>query len=346
MDKKQVIIVSLTRGCIERRRGIGMVAAEPIVSVRGLTKRFGDSVAVDNLCFNVFPGEIFGFLGPNGAGKSTTLNIISTLLAQDSGEVSVAGYDTARDTRRVKALLGLVPQDIALFGSLNAYENVRFFAGLYGLRGAELKAAVIEALGFVGLSDSAKKRASKMSGGMRRRLNIACGIAHHPRIIILDEPTVGVDAQSREHIMNSIRVLRERGATIIYTSHYMPEVAEICDRIAIIDHGRLVAQGSEQELLQVVTDIKTITVSTTIPTSALLEQLAGRLQLLPNVRRVAYDSSDEQLRVDVSLDFSDLTPLVTELTAHGLVLRAIASEAPDLETTFLALTGYELRQVG
>jgi ABC-2 type transport system ATP-binding protein len=315
-----------------------------MISVRGLSKRFGDLLAVDNLDFSIYKGEIYGFLGPNGAGKSTTLNIIATLLAQDAGEVTVAGYDLVRDSRQIKAILGLVPQEIALFDSLNAWENVRFFAGLYGLRGAELKTATAEALEFVGLADQAKKRSAKMSGGMRRRLNIACGIAHRPQVVILDEPTVGVDAQSREQIMNSIRLLRERGATIIYTSHYMPEVAEICDRIAIIDHGRLVAQGSEQELLQVVTDIKTIVVSTSIGSAELQSKVEERLRRLPDVHRAVYDPAHEQLRMDVSLTFSDLTPLVAELVSMGLILHSIVSDAPDLETTFLALTGRELRQ--
>jgi ABC-2 type transport system ATP-binding protein len=317
---------------------------QPVISVRGLTKRFGDLVAVDQLDFTVGRGEIFGFLGPNGAGKSTTLNIISTLMDYDKGEVSVGGFDLARQARKIKAIIGLVPQDVALFDNLTARENIAFFAGLYGLRGRKLKEAVAEALEFVGLSDSAKKRTSKMSGGMKRRLNIACGVAHHPEIVILDEPTVGVDAQSREHIMNSIRALRDRGATIIYTSHYMPEVQEICDRIAIIDHGKLVALGTEEELLEVVTDVRSIEVAATMPAGLDISRLLVELELLPDVRHATWDTKAAQLRIDVSLALEDITPLITRLTAANLRISSLSSEAPNLETTFLALTGRELRQ--
>ncbi|MCL1846631.1 MAG: ABC transporter ATP-binding protein [Coriobacteriia bacterium] len=317
--------------------------AAPIITVQNLTKRFGDVIAVDNLSFEVQDGEIFGFLGPNGAGKSTTLNIISSLLSYDKGELTIGGYHLDKDARRIKALIGLVPQEIALFSNLNAAENVAYFAGLYGLKGAPLKAAVAEALVFVGLAEHAKKRAGKMSGGMKRRLNIACGIAHHPRIIILDEPTVGVDAQSREHIMGSIRTLRDRGATIIYTSHYMPEVQEICDRIAIIDHGRLVAIGTELELLEAVTDVKSIVIQARFGDEAARSTLTEKLKLLPDVRYTSFNETGEALRVDVALTHEDITPLMDILIAQGVRVEALNSEAPNLETTFLALTGRELR---
>ncbi len=232
------------------------------VTVENLTKKYGGTIAVDSLSFNVKEGEIFGFLGPNGAGKSTTLNVLCTLLDYDKGEVVIGGHRLEREERAIKALIGVVPQDIALYPTLSARENVSFYASLYGLGGRALRNAVNDALNFVGLAEHAKQLAGKMSGGMKRRLNIACGIAHNPKLIVMDEPTVGVDAQSRGHIMESIRALRRRGATVIYTSHYMPEVQEICDRIAIIDHGRLAAIGTEEELLAVVTDVKSITVET------------------------------------------------------------------------------------
>jgi ABC-2 type transport system ATP-binding protein len=236
-----------------------------------------------------------------------------------------------------------VPQEIALFDNLTARENVAFFAGLYGMKGRELKEAVAEALAFVGLTEHAKKRAGRMSGGMKRRLNIACGIAHHPRIIVLDEPTVGVDAQSREHIMNSIRTLRNRGATIIYTSHYMPEVQEICDRIAIIDRGLLVASGTEAELLEIVTDVRCITVQTGVLDDVARAALVARLSVLPNVRRAAFDGEGGLLRIDVAFNLDDVTPLVSLLVEQGVRIEALNSEVPNLETTFLALTGRELR---
>ena len=316
---------------------------QDFVSVDKLTKKYGDVIAVDNLSFTVRQGEIFGFLGPNGAGKSTTLNALCTLTPFDKGHITVDGHSLEREERTVKALIGLVPQDIALYPTLTAYENVAFFASLYGLSGKKLRGAAQDALGFVGLLEHAKKRAGKMSGGMQRRLNIACGIAHGPRLIVMDEPTVGVDAQSREHIMESIRLLRQRGAPIIYPSHYMPEVQEICDRIAIIDHGRLAAIGTEEELLEVVTDVKSITVDTRLPEGQSPAALTSKLSVIPDVRRVAYDTENDRLRLDVALTFTAVTPILQVMMEMGAPIYKLNTEAPDLETTFLALTGRELR---
>ncbi len=313
------------------------------VQVEKLTKKYGEVIAVDNLSFEVREGEIFGFLGPNGAGKSTTLNVLCTLTGYDKGEIAVDGYSLAKSERAIKAMIGLVPQDIALYPSLTAYENVAFFASLYGFSGSKLKAVVEDALGFVGLRDEAKKRAGRMSGGMQRRLNIACGIAHSPKLIVMDEPTVGVDAQSREHIMESIRTLRSRGATIIYTSHYMPEVQEICDRIAIIDHGRLAAIGTEEELLEVVTDVKSILVETRLPAGMPPASLTQRLEGIPDVRRVYFDAESGQLRLDVALCFAAVTPILQVMMELNIPVYKLSTESPDLETTFLALTGRELR---
>ncbi|MDR0936096.1 MAG: ABC transporter ATP-binding protein [Oscillospiraceae bacterium] len=306
------------------------------VSVSKLTKRYGDFTAVDNLSFEVKEREVFGFLGPNGAGKSTTLHVICNLTGFDKGEISVGGHDLRRETRIVKSLIGLVPQEIALYPTLSAYENVAFFASLYGLSGRALKSAVLEALEFVGLSDCVKKRAEKMSGGMQRRLNIACGIAHKPKLIVMDEPTVGVDPQSREQIMRSIRKLRENGATIIYTSHYMPEVQEICDRIAIIDGGRLAASGTEEELLKMVTDVKTIT----IDCPKIDEKIINFIVDLPDVKRVKYQ---EKLKIEVPLRFTGISTILQALVDNGVPVDNLKTDAPNLETTFLALTGKELR---
>ncbi len=315
---------------------------QDFVSVEQLTKKYGELVAVDNLSFTVREGEIFGFLGPNGAGKSTTLNVLCTLTEYDKGEIRISGHDLSREERAIKALIGLVPQDIALYPTLTARENVSFFASLYGLTGRSLRMAVEDALGFVGLLEHAKKKAGKMSGGMQRRLNIACGIAHNPKLIVMDEPTVGVDAQSREHIMDSIRTLRERGSTIIYTSHYMPEVQEICDRIAIIDHGRLAAIGTEEELLEMVTDVKSIWIETRMDglnSAHVKEKLAS----IPDVQRVQIDADEGKIRLDVALRFAAVTPILQVLMDIGAPVYQLRSEAPDLETTFLALTGRELR---
>jgi ABC-2 type transport system ATP-binding protein len=311
------------------------------VNVNRLTKKYGDFTAVDNLSFTVKKGEIFGFLGPNGAGKTTTLNVLSTLSDFDRGEVEIAGFSLPKQEFSVKRILGLVPQEIALYTDLTARENVTLFASLYGLSGAALKSAVDEALAFVGLADEAKKRAKKMSGGQQRRLNIACGIAHGPELIIMDEPTVGVDARSRDLIMGSIRTLNERGATIIYTSHYMPEVQELADRIAIIDHGRLAAIGTEEELLSHVTDRKTLRVGVDGKGDAALIETLSRL---PGVKHASL--ADAELRVDVDLTLPSISPIIGTLMERGLAVKSLAEEAPTLETTFLALTGNELTKEG
>ncbi|EEG30124.1 ABC transporter, ATP-binding protein [[Clostridium] methylpentosum DSM 5476] len=310
------------------------------VSVSKLTKKYGELCAVDNLSFTVREGEIFGFLGPNGAGKSTTLNVLTTLSEFNSGEVSIGGYDLVRQKDKIKGLIGMVPQSIAVYPTLTAAENVTFFASLYGLSGKKLHSAVDEALDFVGISDHRKIQARRLSGGMQRRLNIACGIVHTPKLIVMDEPTVGVDAQSREQILHSINILRDRGATVIYTSHYMPEVQEICDRIAIVDKGRLVACGTEQELVTLVTDISSVYVGIRFPSDFQQEALKKRLLVIPDVRAVTIRESE--IRLDVSLGFSNISPVLKVCMEMGLSILSVNSESPNLETTFLALTGHDL----
>ncbi|MEE1493093.1 MAG: ABC transporter ATP-binding protein, partial [Massilioclostridium sp.] len=297
------------------------------VSVSKLTKKYGELCAVDNLSFTVREGEIFGFLGPNGAGKSTTLNVLTTLSEFNSGEVSIGGYDLVRQKDKIKGLIGMVPQSIAVYPTLTAAENVTFFASLYGLSGKKLHSAVDEALDFVGISDHRKIQARRLSGGMQRRLNIACGIVHTPKLIVMDEPTVGVDAQSREQILHSINILRDRGATVIYTSHYMPEVQEICDRIAIVDKGRLVACGTEQELVTLVTDISSVYVGIRFPSDFQQEALKKRLLVIPDVRAVTIRESE--IRLDVSLGFSNISPVLKVCMEMGLSILSVNSESPN-----------------
>ena len=316
------------------------------VSVSRLTKKYGDFTAVDNLSFTVNKGEIFGFLGPNGAGKTTTLSVISTLMDYDRGEVRIAGFDLKKDEFKIKGLLGIVPQEIALYHNLTAAENVALFASLYGLRGAALKKAVSDALEFVGLAEDRKKRAGRMSGGMQRRLNIACGIAHKPELIIMDEPTVGVDAQSRGHILESIKTLREEGATVIYTSHYMPEVQEIADRIAIIDKGRLAAIGTERELLEFVTDRKSIIIGIAGKAVPDIEIAVADIRLLAGVKRAKYDTDRDEIKIDIDLSHPNISPILKVIMDRGVTIREVSEEALSLETTFLALTGTDLRADG
>lgn len=311
------------------------------VSVDNLVKKYGEFTAVDHISFNVKKGEIFGLLGPNGAGKSTTLNVITTLTDFDKGEVVVDGRDIRQDKKSIKQLIGMVPQDIAIYNHLTAYENVKFFASLYGLRGSKLTKNVTEALEFVGLSDKIKAKPRKMSGGMRRRLNIACGIAHDPQLIVMDEPTVGVDAQSREHILNSIRLLRDRGATVIYTSHYMQEVEEICDRIAILDKGKMIACGTEPELVSMVTDVMSVYVETKIPLGFDREAFCKKTKLMPGVKGII--AEDSLIRVDISIEQNSIERIIQEFINYELPINNIKSEVPNLDTLFLTLTGRELR---
>ena len=311
------------------------------LSVQNLVKNYGDFCAVDDLSFSVGEREIFGLLGPNGAGKSTTMNVITSLCDFGKGSVTVDGMDIVKDKEKVRRFIGMVPQEIALYPFLNAEENVKFFASLYGLKGKELNSAAREALEFVGLSDRAKMKPKKMSGGMKRRLNIACGIAHHPKLIIMDEPTVGVDAQSREHILGSIKTLRERGATVIYTSHYMNEVEDICDRIAIIDHGNFVACGTEQELISMVSDSKALKISTEVRANFPADDLISEFSMLPNVKKARIDNGEIILEINASC--KDFTLFLEHIQQRGLPICGITSESMNLEDVFIALTGRELR---
>ncbi len=319
----------------------GVMSMKEFLAVKNLVKNYGDFCAVDNLSFSVCEGEIFGLLGPNGAGKSTTMNVINSLTDFEKGSVTVDGADLVKDKEKIKRMIGMVPQEIALYPFLSAEENVRFFASLYGLKGRELKAAAQEALRFVGLSDRAGMKPKKMSGGMQRRLNIACGIAHNPRLIIMDEPTVGVDAQSREHILSSVRTLRERGATVIYTSHYMNEVEEICDRIAIIDHGQLIACGTEAELIALVSESKSLKIQTQLPADFDSAGFIAELTKLPDVKSGRIN--ENEITLEMGSICRDYTFIFERLQRHGLPVAEISSRSMNLEDVFIAMTGRELR---
>lgn len=311
------------------------------LTVQNLIKNYGDFCAVDNLSFSVKEGEIFGLLGPNGAGKSTTMSVITSLCDFDKGNISVNGMDIVKEKAKVRHIIGMVPQEIALYPFLTAEENVKFFASLYGLRGKELNSAAKQALAFTGLSSRAKLKPKKMSGGMKRRLNIACGIAHHPKLIIMDEPTVGVDAQSREHILGSIKTLREHGATIIYTSHYMNEVEEICDRIAIIDHGKFIACGTERELVSMVSDSRALKITTEFKSDFPIKELISELSQLPDVKKARID--ENKIVLEINLSQKDFTLYIKHIEGYDLPICSVSSETINLEDVFIALTGRELR---
>jgi len=219
-----------------------------MLNARGLRKSYGTLVAVDDVSLSVAAGEILGLLGPNGAGKSTTVAMLCGIATADAGEVTVGGVSVSARAHAGKSLVGLVPQDLALIDELSALDNILLFGSLYGVSGELLKSRANEALKLVGLSDRAGSRPSTYSGGMKRRLNIACALVHDPKVLILDEPTVGIDPQSRNHIFESLEILRMRGKALLYTTHYMEEVERLCDRIVIIDHGCVVAEGSKESL--------------------------------------------------------------------------------------------------
>ncbi|MBE5962434.1 MAG: ABC transporter ATP-binding protein [Lachnospiraceae bacterium] len=219
-----------------------------VLRLTGLVKRYGEKKVVDGIGFSVKKGEIVGFIGPNGAGKSTTLQMVTDIVRKDAGMIFCMGEDVESDKRKFKGMLGVVPQDMAVYEDLSAYDNVKFFCSLYGYKGKELKERSERALAFTGLLEWKKEMPSKFSGGMKRRLNIACSIAHSPKILIMDEPTVGIDPQSRNHIMETIKRLNEEGTTVIYVSHYMEEIEAICDRIILADHGRILEDMGKEEL--------------------------------------------------------------------------------------------------
>lgn len=219
-----------------------------ILEVNNLEKNYGERKAVKGISFAVKKGEILGFLGPNGAGKSTSINMISTVVDYDGGSISFLEKDIKKNENYLKRNLGVVPQDIAVFSNLSAYDNVKFFCSLYGIRGKELKKNVEEALNYVGLWERRKDFPTQFSGGMKRRLNIACAIAHKPKLLIMDEPTVGIDPQSRNNILETVKKLNSEGTTIIYTSHYMEEVESVCTRLIIMDEGNIIEEGLKDEL--------------------------------------------------------------------------------------------------
>ena len=307
------------------------------LQIKGLVKKFGETTAVDNIDLTISQGEIYGLLGPNGAGKSTCINMICGLLSPDSGSISLFEKDIAKNSYFSKTNIGIVPQDIAVYTDLTAYENVSFFAGLYGLKGKALHDNTLEALEFVGLTEYVKRFPKSFSGGMKRRLNIACAIAHKPKLIIMDEPTVGIDPQSRNHILQSVKSLNQQGSTIIYTSHYMEEVEEICSRIAIMDHGKVIAEGTDKELRSLISDTDTLFI--TVESGLKIKD--KELSVIPGVRSV--DVTENIIKIATSRDVMSFDKIIHALVSSDNVIKNIENTSPDLETVFLSLTGRKLR---
>ncbi|WP_308722754.1 ABC transporter ATP-binding protein [Paenibacillus polysaccharolyticus] len=308
-----------------------------ILEMDHVVKRYGSKLSVDHLNLSVQKGEIFGLLGPNGAGKSTTISMIAGLLSMDQGEIRLDGISVKERPLDVKRKIGLVPQDLALYETMSAADNVTFFARLYELRGKKLKERVQESLEFVGLQDKAKDAPSTFSGGMKRRLNIACALSHRPDLIIMDEPTVGIDPQSRNHILESVRTLNKMGSTIIYTSHYMEEVAAISNRVAIMDQGRIIACGTEVELRERVASEEKIVLTTSGMDAGAVEEL----KLHPRVRAV--EVTEDTLTIMLPSAQQALQDMLFICSKHDMSIQSLRVEEPDLETLFLNLTGRTLR---
>lgn len=311
--------------------------SETVVKVTNLVKRYKELIALDNFSLEIEKGEVFGLLGPNGSGKSTTINCLLSLLTYDKGEVQIFGEKMTANRRDLKRRIGLVSQNVAVFDELTVYENVDLFCGLYVQDKNERRKLVEEAIEFVDIGDFRKFYPKKLSGGLLRRLNIACGIAHKPELIIFDEPTVAVDPQSRNKILEGITELNRQGATIIYTSHYMEEVEQICSRILIMDKGKEVASGTSEELKRKIKNTESVIVDI----KKISEKDIEGIRALNHVYEVNY--TDQRMTIKCSGGRHNISHVVEYLAEHELSYDRIFSEMPTLNDVFLEITGKELR---
>jgi ABC-2 type transport system ATP-binding protein len=318
------------------RRGDEPVA-EAVLICHDLRKRFGDRTAVDGVGFEIRAGETYGLLGPNGAGKTTTISMICGILPADGGEVQVAGVKVDTGTVAAKGAIGYVPQDLAIYPDLSARENLSFFGRLYGLRGPELRERIAEVLAVIDLADRADERTERFSGGMKRRLNIGIGLLHRPRLLVLDEPTVGVDPQSRNAILASVEALSAAGIGILYTTHYMEEAERLCDRVGVIDEGRIIAEGTRRELVALVGESDKVKLGATGDLAA----AAAAARRIAGVREVtAHDGGIDLIVVEAR---RLLPSILAAMTQDGVSIRSVEVVEPDLEAVFLHLTGKALR---
>lgn len=308
-----------------------------IIEVKNLTKNYKDLKAVDDLSFEVYEGEILGLLGPNGSGKSTTMNCLLSLLNYSNGSIQIFGKEMKPDSYDLKSKIGVVFQEVAVFDELTVYENIDYFCGLYIADKETRKKYIEEAISLVGLEDFKKFYPKKLSGGLLRRLNIACGIAHKPKLIFLDEPTVAVDPQSRNNILDGIKKLRDDGATIVYTTHYMEEVEILCDRVIILDKGKILAAGTTDELKE----LAKIEEKISIEVNALDHKYMDSIKELENVDEVTYNGN--VLLITYKKGNNNLVKIMEYLKNEGIKYNKIYSERPTLNDVFLELTGKELR---
>jgi len=308
-----------------------------MLEIRDLSKSFGTLQAVDRVSFQVRPGEIYGLLGPNGAGKTTTLSCVCGLLRPDAGRIRLDTTALAEAPIAFKRRIGVVPQEAAIYGDLSARENLSFWGGMAGLRGAELRQRTAAVLERVGLADRAREPVRKFSGGMKRRLNLAAGIVHRPDLLLLDEPTVGIDVQARLNILEIVREVARAGAHVLYTTHHLEEAQELCDRIGVLDHGRLLAEGTLAELKRVVGEGEVVTLRGGFTP----EQVRAALRDEPRVRLVSLEPGHAVL--DAGTGGGAVVELLGRVRAQGLPVEDITIQAPSLQGVFLKLTGRELR---
>jgi len=309
-----------------------------MIEVQHLRKTYGDLTAVDDVTFEAAPGAIFGLLGPNGAGKSTTIGCMSGLLAPSGGSVRVLGHDVMTDGPAARAALGVVPQELALYEELSAVENLRFWGEAYGLAGADLKRRVTEVLELVGLLDRAKEPVKRFSGGMKRRLNFGCAVTHRPKVLLLDEPTVGVDPQSRVRLLDLVREQAQAGICVLYTTHYMEEAQELCDRIGVIDHGKLIALGTLVELRQMMGERDLLRLTGVFDA----DRARAAVAAVEGAEVVSVD--EKALMISMAEASRKLPAVFAALASAGGEVRETTLTQPSLETLFIKLTGRELRE--
>jgi len=310
-----------------------------MLEVKELKKSYGNKEVVKNVSFTIDKGESFGLLGPNGAGKSTTISMICGLLPYDQGEVLVSDRSVKKFPMQIKKKIGVVPQEIALYPTMSARDNLLFWGKMYGLTGAKARSRMEEVLDFVGLTDRAKERIETFSGGMKRRINIGAALMHEPELLIMDEPTVGIDPQSRNHILETVKRLNEQGMTIIYTSHYMEEVEYLCNRVGIIDHGEVIAIGTKTDLCSRL--VGGSVVQLTIEKDSI--EAVEALRRLDNVNQVVTKKGSDIVEVFAQYPHETLGNIMTTAVNHGMKIGAVEVKEPNLETLFLKLTGRSLR---
>ena len=308
------------------------------INIQNVTKRYDDKLAVDNININIKEGEIFGLLGPNGAGKSTLISMICGLIPMDKGDISVGGYSIKKNPKMVKSFIGYVPQEIAIFENLSIMDNLKYFGRMYGLRSVMLKSRIEEILKVTGLEERKKDKVQKLSGGMKRRLNIACAVLHKPKILIMDEPTVGIDPQSRNHILEFTRKMnQDNKTTIIYTSHYMEEIEKLCSKIMILDLGKEILSGTKEEIIRSFIDEITLEITT----SSIINEEIVPLMMLTGIKKVDWDKNVIKLIAKSSeYKIEDVFKTLRDLNIGIKNLNIIE---PDLETAFLIVTGKKLR---